>query len=59
MSKPDEYLPDFKSEITRDIHEHEVFLAFNSDEHAYAFEEWWLAEGQFLFTDWVSEKIDE
>ena|GEM_PF-6748267 len=51
----EEYLPDERSEITRKINNHEVFLSFNSDEHAYAFHDWWGVEGGERFIEWLTE----
>ena len=52
--KAEEYLPDMPRQIDREIHDHEVMLSFNSDDHAYAFDEWWGQEGQQQFLGWVT-----
>lgn len=41
--------------VERRSHEHEVFLAFNSDYMAEAFHEWWEASGRKAFVDYVNE----
>jgi len=34
-----------QKQIDREIHEHEIFLSFNSDDEAQHFHEWWNMEG--------------
>jgi hypothetical protein len=51
--------PESKRFIDREIHEHEVFLAFNSDDEAIAFHEWWDRLGWQAFQQWVSQPAEE
>ena len=46
-------------EIRRNIHEHEIWFSFNSDEGAEAFYEWMHHEGHNLFVKWVEEYINK
>lgn len=41
--------------VTREVHEHEVFLGFNSDEHATDFLEWLQVGGWEGFMQWLGE----
>ena len=34
--------------------QHQVVLAFNADEDAELFEEWWQRDGLALYTQWVN-----
>lgn len=43
-------------EITRDVHEHEIFMAFHNDEDAAFFDEWWNGEGAVLFQKFVDKR---
>ena len=45
----------FKTEIEREIHGHEVFLSFNSDEGALIFHEWWEMKGRDEFERWAAD----
>ena len=47
--------PELKDSIVRDIHEHEVFLAFINDADAVAFTEWWHQDGFIAFKQWAKE----
>jgi hypothetical protein len=49
--------PDLPQQVTRDIGEHEVLIAFNGDDEAVMFEEWWQDEGGFeAFAAWAAER---
>lgn len=39
--RSNEFLPEFATEMTRSLYEHEVYLRFVDDEYAFAFHEWW------------------
>ena len=56
MDNPENYNPDMRDQFVRDVAEHEVLLSFNSDEHAYAFNDWWLMKGSQQFVDWVRDE---
>ena len=51
--------PKLRSEIVREVHEHEVFLAFVNDADAVAFHEWWNDQGFKLFKKWAEDKWTE
>lgn len=42
-----------QEQIRRDVHDHEVFLSFTDDVHAYAFEEWLKDAGFSSFKEWL------
>jgi hypothetical protein len=46
--------PHIRREITTHAAEHECFLAFNSDWHAVAFQDWLAEEGFKRFQEWAS-----
>ena len=41
--------------LSRDLAEHEVFMSFNDDSGAYAFQDWWSEEGEKQFAEWCLE----
>lgn len=43
-------------ELTREVHDHEIFISFNSDEGAYSFQDWWHVEGEKLFQGWIRDQ---
>lgn len=45
----------FEREITRSIHEHEVFLSFNSDWMSEAFYDWWHEIGEKSFIEFANK----
>ena len=45
----------FHNVIDRDIHDHEVFMAFNDDDGAIAFRMWWKNEGSESFDNWFKD----
>ena len=45
--------------INRNIAEHEVFLSFNNDEDAVAFQEWLQEEGLAKFDEWMDDRYEE
>jgi hypothetical protein len=45
--------PDMPRVIDRQVHEHEVFLSFNSDSDAEWFHDWWAVEGWARFSAWA------
>lgn len=49
--------PEVKREIRRRIAEHEAFLAFESDEDADLFHEWWSDAGWLAFRAWAAPLI--
>ncbi len=38
------------------VADHEIFMAFNGDDQAVAFHEWWHEKGAVLFAAWLQEK---
>lgn len=50
---------EFKRETCRDIHEHEVFMAFYDDKGAEMFYYWWAEEGSELFNKYYEENKDK
>jgi len=44
--------------IERKLPDHEVLMAFYDDAGAYAFAEWWDAEGSELMRKWMKTKPD-
>lgn len=48
--------PELRTEVTREIAEHEVFLAFNGDSDAVLFYEWWNLVGWKQFEKWASKQ---
>ena len=48
-----------KREISRDIHEHEIFLSFHDDEGAEYFSYWFESEGRKQFADYLKRKGKE
>lgn len=51
--------PIMPREIRREIHEHEILLAFRDDPDAVLFNEWWNATGWSLFEAWAAQKKAE
>ena len=49
---------DMLDEIRRDIHEHEILLAFGADDDAVLFTYWWSARGKEDFEKWREENAD-
>ena len=49
-------LPDMPREIRREIHEHEILLAFNGDEDARLFYEWWNTQGSEDLEMWANQE---
>ena len=49
--------PEIKTEISREIHDHEVFFAFRNDSDAEAFINWWNTIGLKDFKRWT--KVNE
>ena len=47
-----------KREITRQVREHEVFISFNSDIQAEAFQDWLVYEGAKLFGEWAEQNVE-
>lgn len=45
---------DVRDEVVRRAYEHECFLAFNDDELAELFHDWWNNEGIKDFLDWAN-----
>ena len=45
----------FKREIRRNIHEHEIFMSFVDDEGAELFDMWWRKEGNKAFQEWAED----
>lgn len=48
--------PDESREITREVHEHEIFLSFTDDKDAELFSEWWNTKGWPAFEKWAAKK---
>lgn len=46
-------VPELKSEIVREIHDHEIFISFNCDHEAVAFHEWLHLAGFKAFEKWA------
>lgn len=40
----------------RSVAEHEVLMAFNGDDDAVAFHEWWDEVGTYLFNEWMKKQ---
>lgn len=49
--------PTLRSEVERNIAEHEVFMSFVNDSDAELFREWWNGPGWELFRDWVGKEL--
>jgi len=45
-------------EIRRDVHEHEILLAFGADDDAVLFMYWWNQRGKEDFENWREENAD-
>lgn len=43
-------------QITRDVHEHEIFMSFLNDEDAAFFDEWWNGDGSVLFQKFLDTR---
>ena len=41
------------------VADHEVFMAFNGDDQAIAFHEWWNESGAILFQEWLDRRETE
>jgi len=56
---PDGYVTmEIKEETTVNVPEHEVLLSFNGDSMAYAFDDWWKAQGHKVFSQfWTTNQI--
>lgn len=50
--------PELPESVRRDIHDHEVLLSFNADEHAELFREWWNETGWKQFKAWANSGDD-
>jgi hypothetical protein len=50
---------DLPDTITREIHDHEVLLAFNGDTQAEAFLDWWGEEGLQAFKNFTDKNEEE
>lgn len=50
---------DLPKTITRDLHDHEVLLAFNGDSQAEAFLDWWRDEGLQMFKNYTDVNEEE
>lgn len=50
--------PEPPESVRRDIHDHEVLLSFNADEHAELFREWWKETGWKQFKAWANSGDD-
>ena len=46
-----EYL--IQREIKREVHENEIFIYFNSDYQAEAFQDWLYSAGMMAFGEWL------
>lgn len=46
--------PDMPESIRHDIPDHQVLLAFNSDDDADKFRDWWREAGWEMFKAWAS-----
>lgn len=51
--------PTLRTEIEREIAEHEVFLSFVNDIDAELFHDWWNAKGFKLFEKWADHEKSE
>lgn len=48
---------DFCNEVSRSIHDHEVFISFNSDWMAEAFYDWWADIGRDSFIKFANKAM--
>ena len=46
---------DFKRDVLREIHDHEIYMSFVDDYGAMLFDRWWYAEGEKAFQKWANE----
>ena len=53
--KPRMRLPEIQSETHLSIPDHEVLLAFNGDEDALMFHDWWNEVGIGIFMQWADK----
>lgn len=59
MKTKDKTFTDYTSDrqINRDIHDHEIFLAFRNDVDALYFSEWLEREGMMLFQKFLDNPL--
>ncbi len=50
---------DINKEIVRSIHEHEIFLSFNEDWMAMAFDDWFRNEGREEFANFCAREYED
>lgn len=48
--------PQIEREITLSVPEHVVYIAFNSDDDASVFYDWWVNTGEDQFHQWLAEQ---
>ena len=58
MPKPEPFTDvDFRREYPgQHVAEHEVFMSFNGDDQALAFQEWWNEAGAVAFNKWLKKR---
>jgi hypothetical protein len=55
VSNEDCPAPNLERELIRNLAEHEVFMSFDSDHHAVAFDAWWNTVGEKAFVKWYGK----